>query len=63
MFGIHRRRNRHQESAASEIRLQEAEKELEDLKCRADAATCTLSDRHHRNHWRESIEILIHGGV
>jgi hypothetical protein len=41
--------------------LDEAEKELASLNERSEKAMAALSAREDRNHWRESIEKMIHG--
>ena len=41
--------------------LDEAEKELASLNERSEKAMAALSARDDRNHWRESIEKMIHG--
>jgi len=42
-------------------RLEEAERELKDLVCRADRAITALDQRRAENHWRESITRMING--
>lgn len=42
-------------------RLENAERDVADLVSRADRAITFLDARHHRNHWRESIEQMIQG--
>lgn len=42
-------------------RLEDAEHELEDLQRRADKAIFALNKRRQENHWRESVERMIHG--
>ena len=42
-------------------RLEEAERELHDLRCRADRAIAALDQRRLENHWRESITRMING--
>lgn len=44
-------------------RLIQAEMTLEDLTRRGQQAMNTLDERHQRNHWRESVEQMIHGGA
>lgn len=44
-----------------DVRLAQAEADLEDLTARAEKAVRTLDARHRRNHWRESIEQMIQG--
>lgn len=49
--------------AVNEARLENADRDLAHLRKRADLALGTLEDRHSRNHWRESIEQMITGGI
>jgi len=44
-------------------RLEKAERDLESLQLRAFRAITLLDDRQSRNHWRESIEVMIRGGI
>lgn len=46
-----------------EQKLEQAEAELEDLKQRAARIIPLLRTRAQRNHWRESIERMIWGGI
>lgn len=55
-------RVRNVSEAQDEARLEDAEREVTELQHRASRAIKTLTDRQHRNHWRESIEKMI-GGV
>lgn len=44
-------------------RLEEAEREVTELKQRCDAAAGILDARRKRNHWRETVEQMIRGGA
>jgi len=43
--------------------LDAAEKELASLRARSEKALNTLNRRDTSNHWRESIEQMIHGAM
>lgn len=49
------------EESHKEAALENAERDLEDLKVRGARAMHALDTRHNRNHWRESIERMIQG--
>lgn len=55
-----KKRNRREEDE-KDARLENAERELADLKMRSERAVRTLSARHRRNHWTESVENMIQG--
>lgn len=44
-------------------RLEAAEKDLQALQVRGEKAVRFLTERHGRNHWRESIQQMIQGGA
>lgn len=46
---------------AQYARLERAEREVADLKARADRAVRFLDERRGRNHWREAIEQVVRG--
>jgi hypothetical protein len=61
---VHRNHRRSAEvEREKSARLEDAEREVADLRSRADRAIRTLDDRHTRNHWRESIEQMIQGAA
>lgn len=59
------RKSREADTAEDEkmARLVKAETELDSLKDRASRATSSLMERRGRNHWRESIQEMIQGGI
>lgn len=54
-----KREAEHREKMA---RLEQAERRLADLQQRKETALGILSARDIRNHWRESIQIMVQGG-
>lgn len=46
-----------------EAKLEAAEAEMKDLKQRSDRAVSALTERQRRNHWQESVDRLIQGGL
>lgn len=61
MLRFFRRKQEHRDEQEKLSRLEEAETELNALTNRADKAIKYLDDRQRRNHWRESIEQMLHG--
>jgi hypothetical protein len=58
------RNRKHRKSvveAEKEARLEDAQRTLDDLKDRKDRAIRLLGERQSRNHWSESIDIMIRG--
>lgn len=45
------------------LRLDAAEREARELNARADKAIKTLDARNARNHWAETVQLLIHGAA
>jgi hypothetical protein len=62
-FFSHASRDQDLDEHEKVARLERAETELLNLKGRASRAITTLDDRRQRNHWRESIEQMIQGGL
>lgn len=62
IFRAPRPRRREDDEEVKRARLEAAEREMLDLQRRADKAMTYLNDRAIRNHWSESINVLIRGG-
>lgn len=64
VFGFLRQREykMNKDEEECDRRLVEAEKSLGHLQHRAHVAMQYLDGRHHRNHWRESVQEMIQGG-
>lgn len=62
MWFLHHRRHKVIERAR-QARLAKAEEDLAVLRARASRAIVTLDERREENHWRESIEHMIKGGL
>lgn len=45
------------------VRLEQAERDLASLKERLSQPMAVLDKRRRQNHWRESIEQMIQGGI
>lgn len=56
-----RKSQRESDERAKLDRLESAEREMQGYRVRETAALSILNARHHRNHWRESIEKMIQG--
>lgn len=61
-FGIFRCREIGRREKEKRGRLERAEEELSDLKERAEKVHRALTERQKRNHWQESVDIMIKGG-